>query len=424
MVVGFNPNQNMYSLKNSITRGTLASGKLIFGAVAPLVFERLNAQGRTEYELPVSFVELNATGDINDSTYHRYLKGVLLNLDSITAFITTTGNKNICDLSPVTIISNSSGNNQWFRNGVQLTGQTGNSLIATTPGVYYSVFNSDTSNKIIISQDYPPTINLPDTLITSSPVVLNPGIAASYVWNTGDTSATLLVTNSGIYSVVASSALGCTSSDTCVVIFKSSQPAQPELPSLFNYQASLLKSNGEPWSFKTLDVRFSISDSSQTIFSEKQVIITDARGHFATKVGSGIPIIGSLAQLPWWDGQTRNLKTEVDTNGTGQWISMGTTQLVAVPVSMYSHRSGDGRRSMVGSFTSNGIILSGKGFTVTSLGNDEYEIEFTQPFTEVPHVFLSTVGNSNAWVTQRGISKVRIQACCAHSEIQFEAKGY
>jgi hypothetical protein len=103
---------------------------------------------------------------------------------------------------------------------------------------------------------------------------------------------------------------------------------------------------------------------------------------------------------------------------------MGTTQLVAVPVSLYSHRSGDGRRSILGSFSSIGIILSGKGFTVTPLGNSEYEIEFSQPFSEVPHVFLSTVGNSNAWVTQRGISKVRIQACCAHSEIQFEAKGY
>ncbi|MFY8132224.1 MAG: hypothetical protein ACOVOL_03245, partial [Bacteroidia bacterium] len=205
---------------------------------------------------------------------------------------------------------------------------------------------------------------------------------------------------------------------------KSSQPAQPELPSLFNYQASLLKSNGEPWSFKTLDVRFSISDSSQTIFSEKQVITTDARGHFATKVGSGIPIIGSLTQLPWWDGQTRNLKTEVDTNGTGQWISMGTTQLVAVPVSMYSHRSGDGRRSVLGSFTANGNILSGKGFTVTPLGNSFYEIEFAQPFSEVPHVFLSTVGffgNAN-YVIQRSSSNVRI--FCNASEIQFEAKGY
>jgi hypothetical protein len=440
MVVGFNPNQNKYSPKSSITRGTQVSGKLIFGAVAPQVFERINAQGKTEYELPVSFVELNANGDVADSTYHRYLSGVIINLDSVGNYylkqtISSPGGLSICGNTPLNLVSSVVYNNRWYRNGVLLGADTTQTISVSLPGTYYSVVGTDTSNSLFITQSNPPSISLPDTIITSIPVVLNPGIATSYVWNyiiyhpysqfiSGDTSSTITATGSGRYSVVATSTSGCSATDTCWVIFKYSQPAQVELQSFFNYQASLLNGYGEPWSLKTLDVRFSISDSSQTIFSEKQVITTDAQGHFATKVGSGIPIIGSLTQLPWWDGQTRNLKTEVDTNGTGQWISMGTTQLVTVPVSMYSHRSGDGRRSVLGSFTANGIIQSGKGFTITPLGNYEYEIEFVQPFSEVPHVFLSTIGSSGNYnyVIQRSISKVRI--FCNGSEIQFEAKGY
>ncbi len=440
MVVGFNPNQNKYSPKSSITRGTQVSGKLIFGAVAPQVFERINAQGKTEYELPVSFVELNVNGDVLDSAYHRYLSGVIINLDSVGNYylihsISSPGGLNICGNTPLNLVSTAINNNRWHRNGVLLGADTTQTISVSLPGTYYSVVGTDTSNSLFITQSNPPSISLPDTIITSIPVVLNPGIATSYVWNyiiyhpysqfiSGDTSSTITATGSGRYSVVATSTSGCSATDTCRVIFKYSQPAQVELPSFFNYQASLLNGYGEPWSLKTLDVRFSIIDSSQTIFSEKQVITTDFRGHFATKVGSGIPIIGSLSELPWWDGQIRNLKTEVDTNGTGQWISMGTTQLVSVPVSMYSHRSGDGRRSVLGSFTANGIIQSGKGFTITPLGNYEYEIEFVQPFSEVPHVFLSTIGSSGNYnyVIQRSISKVRI--FCNGSEIQFEAKGY
>jgi hypothetical protein len=233
------------------------------------------------------------------------------------------------------------------------------------------------------------------------------------------------VNTAGTYSVTASNAAGCSSADSVLVLFSNPAPALPAASAgMFNYQASVV-SGGKPLANRSLSVRFTLADSIATNYSEIQQITTDARGHFATQVGSGSPISGSLSDVSWWDGLPRTLKTEVDTNGSGNWVVLGSSSLVAVPVSMYALRSGDGSRSIYGSFDSNGNVVSGRGFSVTPLGNGKFELVFQQPFTELPNVIVKLVGSGsyNDKIINRNTQKTTIEISGNPDQIQFEAKG-
>jgi hypothetical protein len=274
----------------------------------------------------------------------------------------------------------------------------------------------------------PPVLSLPDTLRSSTrPVVLQPGAAAQYAWSTGDTTASLSVNTAGTYSLTAANAAGCSASDTCLVLFSNPAPAVATPASgRFNYQASVMDLLGKPLANRTLAVRFSIIDSSSTNYVETQSVTTDARGHFATQVGAGTVAAGSLDNISWWDGLSRALRTEIDTTGSGSWMKLGSSSLVAVPFSMYALRSGDGSRSVYGSFDANGTVVSGRGFSVTPLGNGRFEIEFQQEFNEIPTSFFSS--NEPLYNGPKMIQLTK-KKCIAevylstHQQISFEMKG-
>ena len=84
----------------------------------------------------------------------------------------------------------------------------------------YSVFATDTNNclsgdTIEVMIEFPANLG-PDTLLCDGgSYTLDPGLpGGSWNWSTGDTSATLVVSVSGTYSVSMVSALGCLSADT------------------------------------------------------------------------------------------------------------------------------------------------------------------------------------------------------------------
>ncbi len=79
MTVGYDVTANRYTQSFNLTKNTLAEGAMIFGSVAPIVFERPGAGGSTDYELAASYVELNTNGDVADSCYHRFIKGAVIN---------------------------------------------------------------------------------------------------------------------------------------------------------------------------------------------------------------------------------------------------------------------------------------------------------------------------------------------------------
>ncbi len=271
------------------------------------------------------------------------------------------------------------------------------------------------------------SLNLPDTIkSTNTTLTLNPGSANSFLWSTGETTSTINVNKLGKYTVIAKNSAGCFSTDTTMVLFFRTSPRSTStLLGLINYQATLAHPTGNPISNQTIKIRFSIQDSLNTNYSEWQSIQTDSRGNIAVQVGNGNKILGSLEGIEWWDGQNRTLKTEIDTSGTGNWIVLGNSQLVSVPSALYALKSGDGSSSIYGSIDPNGNILTGNGFSVTPLGNGSYEIDFQQPFNEVPIFWINSVGSGyySENIISVSPSKISFQVTGSPNRIQFEANG-
>ncbi|MDR1879028.1 MAG: gliding motility-associated C-terminal domain-containing protein, partial [Bacteroidales bacterium] len=103
------------------------------------------------------------------------------------------------------------------------TGDTTETILVSTSGVYWvKVSNAvcSTRDTTVVIQGDIPVLNMEDTVyICNSSVTLNAAITNvdTYLWNTGDTTETILVSISGIYWVEVSNAQ-CSARDTVVVI--------------------------------------------------------------------------------------------------------------------------------------------------------------------------------------------------------------
>ncbi len=204
-----------------------------------------------------------------------------------------------------------------------------------------------------------------------------------------------------------------------------SAPVTKSASTLFHYQALVSNSQKKPLANQSMAVRFTIADSLVTYYSETQQIITDSKGQFSTKVGNGTPVQGSMASIPWWDAVSKTLKTEIDTNASGQWITLGQQPMAAVPIAMYAQSTGDGVRSVFGSFDTSANIQTGSGFTVTSNGNNQYEVQFSYSFSNPPilQVELVGVGTYSYKTVSSQVQKFVVQVLGNPDRIQFEAKG-
>ncbi len=82
-------------------------------------------------------------------------------------------------------------------------------------------FNCTSSDTVVVSNYPSPMPDLgPDTLICVGEVgILNPGTFDSYLWNTGATSNSITVVDSGIYSVRVTNEFGCRATDSIRVSF-------------------------------------------------------------------------------------------------------------------------------------------------------------------------------------------------------------
>ena len=149
-----------------------------------------------------------------------------------TVTVTPTATELTCDVTTITIAS--APVVQGAASYLWSTGETTASIDVTTPGTYSVVVtDSDngcdvTSADVVITQDItPPTVTVTPTAteltcdvttitIASAPVVQG---AASYLWSTGETTASIDVTTPGTYSVVVTdSDNGCDVTSADVVI--------------------------------------------------------------------------------------------------------------------------------------------------------------------------------------------------------------
>lgn len=109
-----------------------------------------------------------------------------------------------------------------------------------------------------------------------------------------------------------------------------------QAPAKFNYQAAVRNASGTILANQSVNFRLSIkagSASGTTIYSETNLVVSNAAGLVNINVGSGTPVWGSMSNIDW----TANLyflSIEMDITGGTNFQLMGTQQLVSVPYAL------------------------------------------------------------------------------------------
>lgn len=150
-------------------------------------------------------------------------------------------------------------------------------------------------------------------------------------------------------------------------------------PQAFNYQAVATGPTGAPVKLKSVALRLSILDGSPTgsvSYQERQTATTDNSGLVNLQIGTGTVISGTFSSIAWSKGAFY-LKTEIDTTGGTNYITVGTVQFLSVPYAQYADKSNiasadfpDGLMSVTpirldGNF--NYVVPTGKTLYVTQL---------------------------------------------------------
>jgi len=118
---------------------------------------------------------------------------------------------------------------KWFMDGVEITGETNNTLDVGETGVYSAeVTGNDcpVTNEVFVEQ-IAFTVNIGDFIEPCGesefeiiPIIEGADVSlATYLWSTGETTPTIIVTEDGTYSV-AVTILNCVESDTVIINFR------------------------------------------------------------------------------------------------------------------------------------------------------------------------------------------------------------
>lgn len=141
--------------------------------------------------------------------------------------------------------------------------------------------------------------------------------------------------------------------------------AQP--PQAFKYQAVIRNEAGNVVSNQSVEIIISIRNetpSGTVIYQETFITTTNQFGLVNLNIGYN-PTLGSLALIDWF-ADSKFLEVEIDIDGSGVYLSMGTNELLSVPYALYAGRSADGYWDL---FNSNIYYISGNVGIGTSTPN-------------------------------------------------------
>ncbi len=166
-------------------------------------------------------------------------------------------------------------------------------------------------------------------------------------------------------------------------------------PDKMSYQAVIRNSSNALVANTAVGVRISILQGSlfgASVYVETQTPTTNANGLISIEIGSGTPINGTMAAINWGNGPYF-IKTETDPTGGTNYTITGTSQLLSVPYSLYSKKSGyDGDSSSTNELQT----MSKSGNTITlSNGGGSFSINDYQTISRAGNtVTLSNSGGS------------------------------
>ena len=170
-------------------------------------------------------------------------------------------------------------------------------------------------------------------------------------------------------------------------------------PDKMSYQAVIRNSSNALVANTAVGVRISILQGSlfgASVYVETQTPTTNANGLISIEIGSGTPVNGTMTAINWANGPYF-IKTETDPTGGTNYTITGTSQLLSVPYSLYSKKSGyDGDSSSTNELQT----LSKSGNTITlSNGGGSVSVTPTADGDTSATNELQTVSKSGSTVT-------------------------
>jgi hypothetical protein len=133
-------------------------------------------------------------------------------------------------------------------------------------------------------------------------------------------------------------------------------------PQKFNYQAVVRDNVGAVIKNQIVSFRIAIvknNASGSEVYAETHTITTNDFGLVNLEVGGGTIISGSMASIDW-GADIYFIKIGLDINGGNNYTLMGSSQLIAVPYSLYAERSGEKYSA------GKGISITGNTISATS----------------------------------------------------------
>jgi len=112
-------------------------------------------------------------------------------------------------------------------------------------------------------------------------------------------------------------------------------------PESFKYQAIARNANGDAIANQPVSFRISIIEGSAegtTVYSETQTSTTNQFGLANLSIGSGAVVSGVFNSINW-ENSNYFIKIEFDPKGGDNFITMGTSQMLSVPYSLYAQHS-------------------------------------------------------------------------------------
>ncbi len=144
-----------------------------------------------------------------------------------------------------------------------------------------------------------------------------------------------------------------------------------QAPQSFNYQAVARDNAGDILQSRSISIRFTITDEQDgaVLYQETQTTTTNQFGLLTMNVGKGVPVFGDFSSIPW-AAVNAWLQVDMDPDGGTDYVTMGTSQLLSVPYSLYSASGNegpagkDGDRYTTTSSTSMTLATGVQNFTI------------------------------------------------------------
>ena len=109
-----------------------------------------------------------------------------------------------------------------------------------------------------------------------------------------------------------------------------------QLPNKFNYQA-VVSNNGLIITSGSVSLRLTVTDGNggPALYQETHLVTPNSFGIVSLEVGGGTVVSGSFASITWKTGN-KWLQVDLDPTGGSNYTSMGSSELLSVPFSLYT----------------------------------------------------------------------------------------